>query len=119
MEIEPISDKNNFKFQFQLYNLSEIETLTFPKRELTYTVAFFDDKKSLLAITIVSSLFDFVHSIRFSIDNLTKKGVKYFGFHYQAAAGEHFIKAESLDRFETSFTISYDREKTVVELIKS
>ncbi len=106
MEIKIIKDANNFEFKFQIFDFSEVKLLTFPKQRLTYTVAFFDSTKNLLAILIDDSLFKFVEAVRNSIDNLTKKGVQYFGFHYVSAAGAHFIDHSRLKDFETSFYIN-------------
>ena len=73
MNIETIKDKNGNEYKFQYYELNAIQAEFFPKSILTFTVAFFNPEKKLLAIGIANSLFDFVSCVKNKEELLTKK----------------------------------------------
>jgi hypothetical protein len=80
MNIEILKDKNGYKYDFQSYNIGDIEPELFPKAYRTFTVVFLNSNKRLVAIGIINSLYDFVQSITYNSEELSKKDIKYFAF---------------------------------------
>jgi len=117
MDFKSIKDKNNYEYHFQYYDLSDIDADFFPKLHRTFTVAFFNSDKKLRAIGIANSLYDFVNCIKHNIEMLEKKGLKYFAFHYQSAAGQpHFISEDNLKDFEADYSIYSDPSRNIINL---
>jgi len=117
MNFETIKDRNGYEYNFQRYGMENIEPDFFPKVHRTFTVAFLSSNKTLTAIGITNSLYDFVSCIQYNSEELSKKNIKYFAFHYQSAAGKpHFISEEDLKNFDADFLIYCDPERRLINL---